>query len=55
MPSLNSLTPPTVSQGVSGEALRNESGTGITGPVWNDALPDTLKDIRVRCRCPGQV
>ncbi|HCQ4277184.1 hemagglutinin repeat-containing protein [Escherichia coli] len=45
VPSLNSLTPPTVSQGVSGEALRNESGTGITGPVWNDALPDTLKDI----------
>ncbi|WP_409071211.1 hemagglutinin repeat-containing protein [Escherichia coli] len=45
VPSLNSLTPPTVSQGVSGEALLNESGTGITGPVWNDALPDTLKDI----------
>ncbi|HIB7753262.1 TPA: hemagglutinin repeat-containing protein, partial [Escherichia coli] len=45
VPSLNSLTPPTVSQGVSGEALRNESGTGITGPVWNDVLPDTLKDI----------
>lgn len=45
VPSLNSLTPPTVSQGVSGEALVNESGTGITGPVWNDALPDTLKDI----------
>lgn len=45
VPSLNSLTPPTVSQGGSGEALRNESGTGITGPVWNDALPDTLKDI----------
>lgn len=30
---------------MSGEALLNESGTGITGPVWNDALPDTLKDI----------
>ncbi|HHY1713867.1 TPA: contact-dependent inhibition effector tRNA nuclease [Escherichia coli] len=45
VPSLNSLTPPTVSQGVSGEALLNESGTGITGPVWNDSLPDTLKDI----------
>ncbi|OCJ81672.1 contact-dependent inhibition effector tRNA nuclease [Escherichia coli] len=45
VPSLNSLTPPTVSQGGSGEALLNESGTGITGPVWNDALPDTLKDI----------
>ncbi|ENL8456285.1 contact-dependent inhibition effector tRNA nuclease [Escherichia coli] len=45
VPSLNSLTPPTVSQGVSGEALLNESGTGITGPVWNDALLDTLKDI----------
>ncbi|HHY1604054.1 TPA: contact-dependent inhibition effector tRNA nuclease [Escherichia coli] len=45
VPSLNSLTPPTVSQGVSGEALLNESGTGITGPVWNDLLPDTLKDI----------
>ncbi|EEZ3914619.1 filamentous hemagglutinin N-terminal domain-containing protein [Escherichia coli] len=45
VPSLNSLTPPTVSQGVSGEALLNESGIGITGPVWNDALPDTLKDI----------
>ncbi|HAX2308101.1 TPA: filamentous hemagglutinin N-terminal domain-containing protein [Escherichia coli] len=45
VPLLNSLTPPTVSQGVSGEALLNESGTGITGPVWNDALPDTLKDI----------
>ncbi|MBZ8327737.1 hemagglutinin repeat-containing protein [Escherichia coli] len=45
VPSLNSLTPPTVSQGVSGEALLNESGTGITGHVWNDALPDTLKDI----------
>ncbi|WP_423275005.1 contact-dependent inhibition effector tRNA nuclease [Escherichia coli] len=45
VPSLNSLTPSTVSQGVSGEALLNESGTGITGPVWNDALPDTLKDI----------
>ncbi len=45
VPSLNSLTPPTVSQGVSGEALLNESGTGITGPVWNDVLPDTLKDI----------
>ncbi|HBP8873597.1 TPA: hemagglutinin repeat-containing protein, partial [Escherichia coli] len=45
VPSLNSLTPPTVSQGVSGEALLNESGTGITGPVWNDALPDMLKDI----------
>ncbi|WP_242383191.1 filamentous hemagglutinin N-terminal domain-containing protein, partial [Escherichia coli] len=45
VPSLNSLTPPTVSQGVSGEALLNESGTGITSPVWNDALPDTLKDI----------
>ena len=45
VPSLNSLTPPTVIQGVSGEALLNESGTGITGPVWNDALPDTLKDI----------
>ncbi|EKK4964967.1 contact-dependent inhibition effector tRNA nuclease [Escherichia coli] len=45
VPSLNSLIPPTVSQGVSGEALLNESGTGITGPVWNDALPDTLKDI----------
>ncbi len=45
VPSLNSLTPPTVSQGVSGEALLNEGGTGITGPVWNDALPDTLKDI----------
>lgn len=45
VPSLNSLTLPTVSQGVSGEALLNESGTGITGPVWNDALPDTLKDI----------
>ncbi|HBB4037993.1 TPA: filamentous hemagglutinin N-terminal domain-containing protein, partial [Escherichia coli] len=30
VPSLNSLTPPTVSQGVSGEALLNESGTGIT-------------------------
>ena len=45
VPSLNALTPPTVSQGGSGEALLNESGTGITGPVWNDALPDTLKDI----------
>ncbi|HAV9700848.1 TPA: filamentous hemagglutinin N-terminal domain-containing protein [Escherichia coli] len=45
VPSLNSLTPPTVSQGGCGEALLNESGTGITGPVWNDALPDTLKDI----------
>lgn len=55
VPSLNSLTPPTVSQGVSGEALLNESGTGITGPVWNDALPDTLKISRVRCRCTGQV
>ncbi|KFB98694.1 putative heme utilization/adhesion exoprotein [Trabulsiella guamensis ATCC 49490] len=53
-PSLNTLTPQTVSNGLSAESLTSAGNATISGPGWLDSITDGLKDIAGGSSLSGQ-